>query len=133
MVSTALSLCYCITDGENFACKPMSQIAAEIHAACNIVVELILLLWQKNFKGQIDVWFRVFAVDVKHFVVKLVDELHIVRPHAAGSPCSAAQAQGQGEDECKAIQLGNSHALHFKMPTDGGQDVLWLKYALFAP
>lgn len=134
MVSTALSLCYWITDGENFACKPMSQIAAVIHVACNIVFELILLLWQKNMKGQIDVWFLVFAVDVKHFVVKLVDELHVL--HAlpqAGSPCRAAQAQGQGENECKAIQFGNSHALHFKIPTDEGQDVLWLKYALFAP
>lgn len=117
MVSTALSLCWCIADGEILACKPMSQIAGEIHVACNFVVELILLLWQKNVKVQIDVWFQVFAVDVKNFVVKIVDELHVVLPQA-GSPCRAAEAQGQGEDECKAIQLSNSHALHFKMPTD---------------
>jgi hypothetical protein len=78
VVFTALSFGYFIIDGENGAGKPMSQIAAESHGARYIVVKLELFLGQKNVKVEIDVRVLVFAVDVKYFVVKVVDELHIL-------------------------------------------------------
>jgi hypothetical protein len=93
VVSTAVSFGYFITDGENRAGKPMSQIAAESHGARYVVVKLVLLLGQKNVKVEIDVRVQVFAVDVKHFVVKVVDELHIVLSYT-WHPDGATQAKG---------------------------------------
>ena len=39
-------------------------------------------------KVQINVWVKVFAVDVENFVAKVVDELQIVLSHM-GYPCRA--------------------------------------------
>ena len=65
-------------------------------------------------KVEINVWVKVLAVDVKHFVVKVVDELQIVLSHA-GHTSSTAHAKGQDKDECNTINLHVLHFFWFKM------------------
>ena len=112
MVSSACSFGSFVTNGENRTCRPMSQITAEVHGSCYVIVELVNLTGKKNVKVQINVWVKVFAVDVENFVAKVVDELQIVLSHK-GYPCRATQAKGQDKEECNAVKLGNSHVLHF--------------------
>ena len=78
MVSTTLSFCGSITDWENSTCGPMSQITVEKHGTIYHITKFILLMRQKNMKVQVNVWVLVLAIDIKHFVVKLVDETYIV-------------------------------------------------------
>ncbi|KAF5450221.1 hypothetical protein F2P56_030588, partial [Juglans regia] len=112
MVSTAFSFDCSITDKEGLACRPMSQVTPESHASPNNVIEFVLLLGQKNVKGQINVGFLIFAVDIKYFVAEIVDKFHVVLS-LTRHPRGAAQAEGKDKDQCKAIKLSHPHALHF--------------------
>jgi len=78
MVSTTLSFGCSITDWENSTCEPVSQFTVEKHGTIYHITKFVLLMRQKNMKVQVNVWVLVLAIDIKHFVVKLVDETYIV-------------------------------------------------------
>lgn len=116
MVPSALSSGCSVADGDNFSRKPVSEFAVESDGGCDIVVKLVIFLGKKNVEAQINVRILVFAVDVKHFVVEVVDELDIAllqMGHLLGA--AIAKAKGQDKDERETIKLGHCHAIHLQM------------------